>query len=139
MSIESRSAVIVVLGITIAFGSAAYGQVPDSVSPGSEDKVAAIEGRCPSFSWGVVPGAEHYQLVCYRLPEGMEPSHLDLERAGEVLSTEVPGSATSWTPNLELCLPPGESYVWFVRAVFREDHGEVVEAGEWSYGRYFST
>ena len=98
MSFESRFAVIVSLVITIAIGFAANGQVPDSVSPGAEDKIATIEGRCPSFRWGVMPGAELYHPVCYRLPEGMEPTEVDLSRAHEVLYREVPGGATSWTP-----------------------------------------
>ena len=28
--------------------------------------------------------------------------------------------------------------MWFVRAVYLEEEGEVAEASEWSYGRYFS-
>lgn len=115
----------------------AFAQIPEGVSPGSSDRVAEIEGRCPSFSWGVVPGAERYQLVGYRIPEGMDPADLDPSQAEQVLYTEVPGSATSWTPDLEQCLTPGESFVWFVRAVLKEEDGEVVEASEWSGGRYF--
>jgi hypothetical protein len=130
----SRLLAVTLAGVVVP----AFAEIPDSVSPGAGEQIAQIEGRCPSFSWGVVPGAEHYQLVGYRLPEGMEPSEVDLSQADEVLYTEVPGTATSWTPNLRQCLAPGESYVWFVRAVFREDQGEVAEASEWSSGRFFS-
>jgi hypothetical protein len=137
VSIGSRFAIVWVIVIPVAVAFAADAEIPDGVSPGAVDHVAAIEGRCPSFSWGVVPGAERYQLVCYGLPEGMEPGEADLSRAEQVLHTEVPGAATSWTPNLSLCFKPGASYVWFVRAVFREERGEVVEASEWSHGRFF--
>jgi predicted regulator of Ras-like GTPase activity (Roadblock/LC7/MglB family) len=137
MTVASRLAVSGILVIIIVVASGAHAQVPDGVSPGAVDHVAAIEGRCPFFSWGVVPGAEHYELVCYRLPEGVEPSEVDLGETEQVLYTEVPGAAAAWTPDLAQCLAVGESYVWFVRAVFREEHGEVVEASEWSYGRFF--
>ncbi len=113
-------------------------EMPDGVSPGEVDHIAEVEARCPTFIWGAVPGAETYQLVGYRLPEGMEAGEVDLSRAEQVLYSEVPGNATSWTPNLADCLVPGESYVWFVRAVDRDDQGDVVEASEWSYGRFFS-
>jgi hypothetical protein len=115
----------------------AFAQIPDGVSPGAIDQIAEIEGRCPSFSWGSVPGAEHYQLIGYRLPEGIEPSEVDLSQAEQVLYTKVGGTANSWTPNLTQCLTPGGNYAWFVRAVFREDEKQVTEASEWSYGRFF--
>ena len=137
MSVESRLAAAGVLVITIAVGFAAHAQVPNGVSPGAVEHIAAIEGRCPFYSWGVVPEAEFYQLVCYRLPVAMEPMELDLDRAEQVLYAEVAGAATSWTPDLTLCLEVGESYVWYVRAVYREEQGEVVDASEWSYGRFF--
>ena len=86
MTIASRFAFLRILAVIVVVAVAADAEMPDSVSPGAVDHIAAIEGRCPSFSWGLVPGAEHYQLVCYRLPEGMESSEVDLERAEQVLS-----------------------------------------------------
>lgn len=126
------------LTMTLVIVVPAFAQIPDGVSPGAVDGIAEIEGRCPSFSWGVVPAAENCQLIVYRLPEGMEVGEVDLDLAEEVLYTEVAGQAAVWTPNLTQCLTPGESYAWFVRAVFREEEGEIVEAGEWSTGRFFS-
>jgi hypothetical protein len=128
----------VLLAATVVPASA---EIPDGVSPGAVDRIAEIEGRCPTFIWGTSANAIDYQLVAYRLPEGLDRSDLsavDLSDADQVLYAKVPGTASAWTPELAECLAPGGNYVWFVRAVFREDQGEVVEASEWSYGRFFS-
>jgi len=119
----------------------AFAQIPDGVSPGAADRAAEIEGRCPTFIWSPVPGAAFHEVVGYRLPEDSEladPSAIDLADADQVLYAKVSGSAPAWEPELAECLTPGGDYVWFVRAVYREEDGEVVEASEWSYGRYFS-
>jgi hypothetical protein len=118
-----------------------FAQVPDGVSPGAVDRIAEIEGRCPTFIWGMSPNAIDFELVAYRLSEGVDRADLsavDLSEADQVLYAKVPGSAPAWEPELAKCLTPGGNYVWFVRAVYREEEGEVVEASEWSYGRYFS-
>ena len=111
----------------------------EGVSPGAADRAPTIEGRCPSFSWGAVDGAEFYEIVAYRLPETNEIAELrevELSQANEVFYTRVVGAALSWTPELEQCFTAGGSYVWFVRAVF--DKEDVLEAGKWSQGLYFS-
>ena len=41
-------------------------QAPEVVSPGAVDRVAQVEGRCPTFFWGAVPKAAAYELVVYR-------------------------------------------------------------------------
>lgn len=122
-------------------GEGAFAQIPDGVSPGAINRTAEIEGRCPTFIWDSVPGAAFHELVGYRLPEKSElgdPSEVGLTNADRVLYAKVAGSAPAWEPELAECLTPGSSYVWFVRAVYREEDGEVAEASEWSYGRYFS-
>ena len=129
------------LTMTLVVVVPAFAQIPDGVSPGAADRSALIEGRCPTFIWDSVPGAAFHELVGYRLPEKSElgdPSEIDLANADQVLYAKVPGSAPAWEPELAECLAPGGNYVWFVRAVFREEEGEAVEAGEWSYGKYFS-
>ena len=50
----------------------------------------------------------------------------------------MPGGATAWQPELADGLDPGANHVWFVRAVFRDEASEVIEAGDWSAGRFFS-
>jgi hypothetical protein len=113
-------------------------QIPVGVSPGAPERVTEIEGRCPTFIWGVVPGAERYEIAGYRIPEGSSPTDLDPSQAEQVLYNEVQESVTSWVPNLEQCLAPEGNFVWFVRAALEEEDGEILEASEWSEGRYFS-
>ena len=130
------------LTVTLAIIVApAFAGVPDGVSPGAADRTAEVEGRCPTFIWNPVPGAAFHELVGYRLPkipESADLSAIDLSDADQVLYAKVPGSAPAWEPELAECLASGGNYVWFVRAIYREEEGEVVEASEWSFGRYFS-
>lgn len=119
----------------------AFSQSLDGVSPGEAERISEIEGRCPTFIWDAAPGAAFHELVAYRLPEDsdlVDPWAIDLADKSQVLYAEVPGSTPAWRPELAECLTPGGNYVWFVRAVYREEGGEVVEASEWSDGRYFS-
>ncbi len=78
-----------------------------------------------------------YDLVAYVLPEDAAQS-AELTTDNEVLFTRVAGSATSWTPSADQSFAPGGRYVWFVRAVNELAGDEVVAAGEWSAGRYFT-
>ncbi len=110
----------------------------EAVSPGAPERVAVVHGPCPTFSWSQVPGAVQYQLIGYELPEGTEPRDLDLSRAEPILLESVSGGATSWTPELSMCLAPGLAHVWFVRAVFEVDQNEVIDAGPWSSPRFFA-
>jgi len=142
MTSRTRTAVSSFLTVTLAIIVApAFAQIPDGVSPGAADRTAEIEGRCPTFIWNSVPGAAFHELIGYRLPEKSElgdPSEIDVANTDQVLYAKVPGSAPAWEPELAECLTPGGNYVWFVRAVYLEEEGEVAEASEWSYGRYFS-
>jgi hypothetical protein len=142
MTSRTRTAVFSFLAVTLAIIVVpAFAQIPDGVSPGAADRAAKIEGRCPTFIWSPVPGAAFHELVGYRLSKDSESADLsaiDLSDAEQVLYAKVPGIASAWEPELAECLTPGGKYVWFVRAVYREEESEVVEASEWSYGRYFS-
>ena len=141
MTSRTWIAVFSFLTMTLVIVVPAIAQIPDGLSPGAADRTAEIEGRCPTFIWNSVPGAAFHELVGYRLPEKSElgdPSEIDLTNADQVLYAKVPGSAPAWEPELAECLTPGGNYVWFVRAVYQEEEGEVAEASEWSYGRYFS-
>ena len=141
MNRQIKFRVTIFLTMTLVIVVPAIAQIPDGVSPGTVDRIAEIEGRCPTFIWGMSANAVDYELVGYRLPEGLDRSDLsavDLSDADQVLYAMVPGTASAWAPELAECLTPGGNYVWFVRAVYLEEEGEVVEASEWSYGRYFS-
>jgi len=142
MTGRPRVKVFVVLAIAIAISVApVLAQTPEGVSPGAVDRITEVEGRCPSFYWGGVSGAQAYELVVYRLPNEPQASgteEIDLSRSDEVLYAKVPGGATAWQPRLADGLEPGGSDVWFVRAVLREEAEEIVEAGDWSVGKFFS-
>jgi hypothetical protein len=142
MTKRNRIAVFSFLAVTLEIVvGPAFAQIPEGVSPGAIDRASEIESRCPTFIWNPVQGATFHELVGYRLleaPDLADPSEVDLSGADQVLYAKVPGSAPAWEPELAECLTPGSNYVWFVRAVYREDTGEVIEASEWSYGRYFS-
>ena len=108
----------------------------ETVSPGALDRLAGVESRCPTFSWGEDDSAAVYDLVAYLLPENTA-QEVEFTAETEVLNTSVVGSATSWTPSAEQCFAPGGRYVWFVRSVTAIVDDQVIEAGEWSAGRYF--
>lgn len=127
--------------VTVIAAAPALAQTPEGVSPGAVDRIAEVEGRCPNFYWGGVSGAAAYELVVYRLPDGpqaSEAAEIDLSLADEVLYARVPGGASAWQPELADGLEPDGNYVWFVRAVLREEASEVVDAGDWSTARFFS-
>jgi hypothetical protein len=109
----------------------------ETVSPGALDRMAQVNNACPTFSWGEEDGAAAYELVAYVLPEDAA-QQAELTSETEVLFTSVAGSATSWTPSADQCFAPGGRYVWFVRAVSELVDDQVIEAGEWSAGRYFT-
>ena len=139
---NARRRVAVMLFVVVLAASQVIGAGnPAGVSPGAVNRIVEIEGRCPTFMWVGVQTAQFIELVVYRLPHRLETasaSDIDLSGAEEVLYERVPGGATGWTPALADCLQPGASFVWFVRAVLREEGGEVVEASEWSEGRLFT-
>lgn len=93
-----------------AVAAARAAEAPPAVSPGGASKLALVEARCPTFSWGEVEEARGYELVIYRL--GKEGEELQ-----PVLRRFFPGSVETWTPSLDLCLERGGRYAWSVRAV----------------------
>jgi len=130
----------IIININVASANGAT-WFSEGVSPGAVDRIAEIEGRCPTFFWGGEPEATAFELVVYRLPEGARLSgsaDIDLTTCEEVLYARVPGSATAWQPELAEALHPGESYVWYVRAIIREEQSDVLESSEWSPGRFFT-
>ena len=105
--------------VLATIASAAPGEAPVAVSPGDDSGLAAIEHRCPTFSWGEMDGASNYELVVYRLGE-------ESEEPVPVLQRSFAGSVTSWTPALGSCLVRGGRYAWSLRAVGKQT------ASEWS-------
>jgi hypothetical protein len=116
------------LGATTVHGAPTE---PVTISPGEEQAVVLIGDTCPTFSWGILAGAEPpatIELAVYRL-EGTADGEAEL---GElVLLESVSGGASSWTPPLDRCFVRGGRYAWFVRAY--GEHGVT----EWSAARLF--
>lgn len=119
------SLIAALIGVLVIGGATAAAQIPTAVSPGAVDRLAEIEGRCPTFSWGAVAGALRYELEVYRLGERDEEAEL-------VLQTSFAGSISSWTPTLDHCLERGGSYAWWLRALHEEG------PGEWSDPAWFA-
>ena len=116
--------VVIVLAMTVAIPHSAMAQELETVSPGAPDRMAEVEARCPTFIWGAAPEAAFFELVAYRLPDGLAPGDLTdevLAAAGKALEIRVAGGAGVWTPGTADGLERGAGYVWFVRAVYRED------------------
>ena len=116
--------------------AAATVHATEGVSPGAVDRMVQVNSVCPTFSWGLDGDAVAYELVAYFLPDDAVKG-VELTADSEVLFTRIAGSATSWTPSAEQHFAPGECYVWFVRSVTAIVDDQVIEAGEWSAGRYF--
>ena len=124
------------IALTLIVLAAGAATATEGVSPGAVDRMAKVNNPCPTFSWGAVEATDTYEIVAYELPEGaVQGSELSSEQ--EVLYTRVTGSATGWTPSSDRCFAPGGRYVWFVRAVIEMIDDQVIEAAEWSAGRYF--
>ena len=109
--LEKSSACLLILFAIPGVGLAA--EAPVAVSPGDASRLVLVEGRCPTFSWGDVEGANSYELIVYRI--GAEAEELD-----PVLQRSFPGSVETWTPSLEQCVERGGQYTWTVRAVIGE-------------------
>ena len=128
--------VLVALGSWTMAPLPAGAQIPETVAPGATQRVAVIEGRCPTFIWAAVPGALEHEVVAYRVPhQPTDAWPVDLGGAPMVAYARVPGGATAWTPELSDCLEPDGSYVWFVRGILNRDRGAVTD---WSSGRFFA-
>jgi hypothetical protein len=104
-----------VLTLVVGIASLSSAGPPVTVSPGLADEVLQVEGRCPTFSWTLVPQAIAYRLAVYRF-DGEAA-----EQVSAALSVELPGSASSWTPPLRRCLGAGRTYAWRVGAVTGEE------------------
>lgn len=96
------------LGLGLAIAAApAFGRVA-AVSPGDAGREVEAASACPTFSWSASEGASGYELAVFRIDGSDEPALL--------FTKQVEGSATSWSPSRDACLPPGGSYGWTVRA-----------------------
>jgi len=78
-----------------------------------------------------VEGAVGYRLEVFKELEGAL-SHEEMSEQGElVIGIEIPAPALSWTPSGTVGLKTGESYIWYVKALYPEGDGN------WSFGNRF--
>jgi hypothetical protein len=113
----------------------ATSRIAEGVSPGAVDRLASTSEYCPTFSWEIADNAIRYELVVYRVDtKDLQDSVFEFSPENEVLFTSISGRAASWTPETSECFVPGESYVWFIRAVTDTETGE---GSEWSEARFF--
>ena len=116
--------VLVALVAALSGSDAHASATPQTVSPGGTERVARAADRCPTFSWGAVADTVAFHLAVYDTTEETGEPQL-------VVSQELPGSVSSWTPSLGRCLLPGRLYAWRVGAV--DAKGEVT----WSSPSWF--
>jgi hypothetical protein len=114
-----RVAVAVLLSIVVSAGAGAQAPIP--VSPGSQEGIVIVSGRCPTFHWAGVEGASSVDLAVFRLAEGERGAPIE-----KLLSLTLPGSASGWTPPMAQCLEPAGRYAW-----------SVGTGGEWSEASFF--
>ena len=133
----------VVLGLWAVLGSAAQTQVvPSAVSPGSERGLAVVGQTCPTFSWTAVDWALGYRVAVFQAFGTAVPGYEEMAVGGvTVLSKEIAGRASSWTPSADERLSTGSLYVWYVQAMGSSGQGVwskgklfMVEAGGWTSG-----
>jgi len=106
--------------------------VPVAISPGSERGVAFVGQLCPTFSWTAVDWATGYRVAVFQAFGVQIPSYEEMAAGGvPVLSKEIQGRASSWTPSSEEQLSSGSLYVWYVQAA--DSSGQ----GTWSKGKLF--
>ena len=108
---------------------------PEAVSPGHELSAVIVNEVCPTFSWAQVSGAASYKIAVFEMKEMYEglSYHENLAALGNsILTKNISGSASSWTPSLEESLKNGGRYVWFVQA--QDAYG----TGAWSVGKKFA-
>jgi hypothetical protein len=129
--ISTISTVLIILATSIG----AFERGPQGVSPGASGRLAGVKSTCPTFTWESVSEAQRHEIVVYRVdPATMDADSLRFTPENEVLYTSISGLASAWTPESSDCFLPGESYVWFIRAVADAETGE---GSEWSEPRFF--
>lgn len=101
------------------------------ISPGGGKEEVSVETGCPLFSWSSVDGAAGYRLEVFSLAEETLDHQAASERGRLALRVDIPAPALSWSPSNEEALQPGQSYVWFIKAL------DELGGGRWSSGSRF--
>jgi hypothetical protein len=104
--------------------------------------LAVVGQTSPTFSWTAVDWALGYRVAVFQAFGTAVPGYEEMAVGGvPVLSKEIAGRASSWTPSSEERLSPGSLYVWYVQAMDASGQGMwskgqlfMVEAGGWTSG-----
>jgi hypothetical protein len=129
-----KSSSLMCFGVLVFLISMTYGSqvVPTAISPGSERGVALVGQLCPTFSWTAVDWATGYKVAVFQAFGVQIPSYEEMAAGGvPILSKEIQGRASSWTPSSEEQLSSGSLYVWYVQAA------DTSGQGTWSKGKLF--
>jgi hypothetical protein len=117
---NSRTARTLAAGLALwsamAIGAPAQRRGPTLISPDGRDEESQVATGCPTFSWTLVADATGYELRIY---EAGPREEISSPTATPRLRKVFPDGATSWTPALKDCLPPGR-YGWAVAALVGE-------------------
>ncbi|MCK5680550.1 hypothetical protein KAI46_07050 [bacterium] len=102
------------------------------VSPAVKGEFAVVNSCRPAFSWSAIDWAEGYDLIVFVCDQEEALPCEEMAVFNEpILEAAIPAQALSWSPDSDNCLSPGNSYVWYVRAVDSEGFGP------WSQGSIF--
>ena len=103
---------LVLAGLGWMPGATRAASPPHAISPGSIDRAPVVATVCPTFSWGGAAGVKAWLLAVYATgaPESNRAPALVLEK-------RLHGSAGSWTPAVEECLPSDGWFAWSVTAL----------------------
>ena len=109
---------LAILFFLLNWSAMASDDVPVAISPGSARGVAAVESRCPTFSWSGVGWAQKYRVVVFAAKSMSAKESAEAEPAAQpVLSEHIAGGALSWTPSVSQGLNEGVDYAWCVGAL----------------------
>jgi hypothetical protein len=121
-----------VLVVATAWGSAQEIR-PVAVSPGSESGLAVVGQLCPTFSWTAVDWAAGYRVIVFETATTEVQAYEAMAAiAAPILSKEIRGRASSWTPSSAEQLQTSGLYIWYVQAM------DYSGQGMWSTGRVFT-
>jgi hypothetical protein len=113
-------------------GTYASEQIPILVSPGSEVGIAVVGEVCPTFSWTAVEGSVAYRVEIFNAIDNMHLTYEEMVVVSyPVLTKQILGAATSWTPSSYQRLAHNGIYVWYVQAI------DTYGVGAWSKGATF--
>lgn len=129
---KAKVCISILFLLLFVVGIYASEQIPVAVSPGNDAGIAVVGEVCPTFSWTAVEGSAAYRVEVFNAIGNTELAFEDIAAMSyPVLTKEILGAATSWTPSSDQRLVHDGIYVWYVQAI------DAYGAGAWSKGEIF--